>query len=98
MKMYVVVRSDMSKSQQAVQAGHALAELLIKKNVGWKNGTLVYLVVSNEKKLQKLFQSVPTRNKAAFLEPFWDNSMTAFAVYGRDVSDFLKKLPLLSLS
>ena len=95
MKLYVVVRSDMSKAQQAVQAGHALAELLLKKNIGWTNGTLVYLGVKNEKKLRKLFSEVPTRNKKAFHEPFWDNSMTAFAAYGRDVSDFLKKLPLL---
>lgn len=95
MKLYVVVRSDMSKAQQAVQAGHALAELLMKKKIGWTNGTLVYLAVSNEKKLKKLFEQVPTRNKKAFTEPFWDNSMTAFAAYGRDVSDFLKKLPLL---
>lgn len=95
MKLYVVVRSDMSKAQQAVQGGHALAELLLRKKIGWTNGTLVYLGVKDEKALKKLFKKVPTRNKQAFLEPFWDNSMTAFAAYGRDVSDFLKKLPLL---
>lgn len=95
MKLYVVVRSDMSKSQQAVQAGHALAELLLKKKIGWTNGTLVYLGVKDEKTLKKLFKKVPTKNKKEFLEPFWDNSMTAFAAYGRDVSDFLRKLPLL---
>lgn len=97
MKMYVVVRSDMSKSQQAVQAGHALAELLVKKKVGWKNGTLVYLAVSDEKKLAKLFKKVPAKKKVVFREPFWDHSMTAFAAYGREVSDFLRKLPLLRL-
>ncbi len=95
MKLYVVVRSDMSKAQQAVQAGHALAELLITKNISWKNGTLVYLALPNEKKLKAMYEKVPTRNKAKFEEPFWDNSMTAFAAYGRDVSDFLRKLPLL---
>lgn len=95
LKMYVVVRSDMSKAQQAVQGGHALAELLLKKRVSWKNGTLIYLSVSNEKKLRKLMKKVPTKNKIAFHEPFWDDSMTAFACFGRDVSKFLKKLPLL---
>lgn len=95
MKLYVVVRTDLSKSQQAVQAGHAVAEILIKKRIGWKNGTLIYLSQSNEKKLRKLFQNVPTKNKVAFHEPFWDNQMTAFAAYGRDVAEFLRKLELL---
>lgn len=95
MKLYIVVRSDMSKAQQAVQAGHAVAEILIRKRIGWKNGTLIYLSQSNEKKLRKLFDKVPTKNKIAFHEPFWDDSMTAFAAYGREVSDFLRKLPLL---
>lgn len=95
MKMYVVVRTDLSWPQCAVQGGHALAELLRKKNTGWKNGTLIYLAVDDEKKLRKLYKKCPTRKKAKFLEPYWDNEMTAFAAYGRKVSDFLKKLPLL---
>jgi peptidyl-tRNA hydrolase len=95
MKLYIVVRSDMSKAQQAVQAGHAVAEILIRKRISWKNGTLIYLSQSSEKKLRKLFEKVPTKNKIAFHEPFWDNSMTAFAAYGREVSEFLRKLPLL---
>lgn len=97
MKMYVVVRGDMSKSQQAVQAGHALAQLLITKKVGWKNGTLIYLSVPSERKLRNLLNKVPTKNKAYFCEPFWDNSLTAFAAYGREVGEFLKELPLVKL-
>lgn len=47
-KLYVVTRSDLTKSQQAVQAGHALAEFLLTQKTTWDNGTLVYLKVANE--------------------------------------------------
>ena len=54
MKLYVVVRDDLSVPQKAVQAGHALAEFLIKNETSWNNGTLVYLRVPNEEHLRKL--------------------------------------------
>ena len=52
-KLYVLVRKDLSKSQQAVQAGHAVAEFLLRgPSTFWGNGTLVYLGVHNETELK----------------------------------------------
>ena len=52
-KLYVLVRKDLPKSQQAVQAGHAVAEYLLRgPSTVWGNGTLVYLGVRNEHELK----------------------------------------------
>jgi len=52
-KLYVLVRKDLSKSQQAVQAGHVVAEYLLRgPHTMWDNGTLVYLGVRNENELK----------------------------------------------
>lgn len=52
-KLYVLVRKDLSKSQQAVQAGHAVAEYLLRGPLTiWGNGTLIYLGIKNEEELK----------------------------------------------
>lgn len=45
MKLYILVRRDLSKSQQAVQAGHAVAEFCRRFP---EYRTLVYLAVTEE--------------------------------------------------
>jgi peptidyl-tRNA hydrolase len=93
-KLYVLVRSDLSKSQQAVQAGHAVAEFCKSEahrsgwvgrdytNLPWRwtNGTLVYLKVRDECELREWANKID--NHHPFYEPDIGNQMTAFAVLG----------------
>ena len=88
MKMYVLIRKDLSKSQQAVQGGHAVAEYLLNyKDIVWDNGTLVYLAIKDEDNLKdwerKLRQL--NLNHSIFLEPDIDYQMTAIATVTGDL-------------
>jgi hypothetical protein len=94
-KLFVLVRSDLTKGQQAIQAGHAVAEFLLRVPTSWNNGTLVYLSVANESELDywadrfKIF-GIPF---AGFREPDKNNELTAIGVVCDD--HFFKKLKLL---
>ena len=94
-KLYVVTRQDLSKSQQAVQAGHALATfLLAEKSTCW-NGTLVYLKVNDEVALKHLTKALEYSNinHVSFKEPDIGNELTAIASLGNN--KFFKGLKLL---
>jgi len=56
MKLFVIVRKDLSHSQRAVQAGHAIAQFMV-DNPGnaWRNQTLVLLGVKDERALTKWY-------------------------------------------
>lgn len=96
LKLYVLVRKDLKHtSHRAVQGGHALAQLLLTHDLKWKNGTLIYLAVKDEKALKRLYKKLPCKKKAFFKEPHWDNSLTAIAAYGKKLPHFLRKFPLL---
>jgi len=82
-KLYVLVRKDLSKSQQAVQAGHVVAEYLLRgPKTLWGNGTLVYLTVRNEHELKKWAGKISGKGHyvVAFREPDRQNEFTAIAV------------------
>ncbi len=82
--LYVITRTDLSKSQQAVQAGHALAEYLLMNDTTWGNGTLVYLKVRNEKELYSLTKNLE-RSKidcTVFREPDFGWQLTAITSLG----------------
>lgn len=85
-KLYVITRTDLSKSQQAVQAGHALAEFLITKNTSWDNGTLVYLKVNDESELKSLTKKLDCSNipHVSFKEPDIGWQLTAVASLGNN--------------
>ena len=82
MKLYVIVRKDLSVSQRAVQAGHAVAQFLLYGPFSrWKNGTLIYLGIKNLKRLEKLIYQLKNNNinYVEFREPDIGNQITAIA-------------------
>jgi hypothetical protein len=95
MILYVIVRKDLTSSQQAVQAGHAVAEYLLENPVNWKNETLIYLGVKGLAQLENIkrklkFQNI---NYIEWKEPDLNNETTAIA---SDRSNkIFKKLNLL---
>lgn len=91
-KLYVLVRSDLSSAQKAVQAGHAVAAFCSdefrrshwngrdRETIlpRWDNETLVYLKVQNLKELQEWYELCKS-DAVAFYEPDIGMEMTAFA-------------------
>lgn len=95
-KLYVLVRSDLSKAQQAVQAGHAVAEFCRAEAARggpwrWTNGTLVYLRVRDLEALREWHERL--ENCCPFFEPYYKNQMTAFAILGKQPG--FEELPLM---
>jgi hypothetical protein len=81
-KLFVIVRKDLTPSQQAVQAGHALASYLLHSlNLRWKNEILVYLGVKNGFHLEKIKYKFKQAgiNFVEFNEPDLNNETTAIA-------------------
>jgi len=76
------VRKDLSVSQRAVQAGHAVAEFCLHSpSTSWSNGTLIYLGVRNLNQLEKLMYQLNNENITffEFREPDLYNQVTAIA-------------------
>ena len=99
-KLYLVVRSDLSQAQQAVQAAHALQEYNIlhpERAREWhaSSNTLAFLTVLNEEALAKLVERAGCRGVsfAAFTEPDLSDALTALAI-GPDGKNITRDLPL----
>ena len=94
MKLFVVVRRDLTPSQSAVQGGHALAEYMLNSS-RWKNSTLVYLGIKNLRSLERLKYRLDQEGTKyyEFREPDIGNQPTAISC---DVgSKLFEKLNLL---
>jgi hypothetical protein len=74
------VRKDLTYSQRAVQAGHALAEYMLNSSQ-WKNSTLIYLGVRDLRQLEKLKRKLEHAEieHYPFYEPDLSNQITAIA-------------------
>lgn len=81
-RLYTLIRSDLPKNYQAVQAGHAVAQFALEYPNDWRNETLIYLRVKDEEELQIWNQRFAELgvNQTPFQEPDLDNEMTALAV------------------
>lgn len=99
MKLYVLVRKDMSLSQIAVQAGHAVGEWCksFPLSVDDWNDTLVYLGVKDEEELQAWANVLMKHSRCReWREGYWNNSLTSLAVLGSpEVKELVKELKLV---
>jgi peptidyl-tRNA hydrolase len=96
MKLYVIVRKDLSHSQRAVQAGHALAEYLLHSPLfRWRNETLIYLGVKGLRQLKNVKNKLEQNGieHFAFYEPDLNNEITAIA--SDEESKIFEKMNLL---
>ena len=90
-KLYVLIRSDLPKNYQAVQAGHAVAEYMLECPGAWQNETLVYLRVRNEAELEEWSERLHEMYiiRCPFFEPDINDQMTALAVLSSPKTDEL---------
>ena len=96
-RLYVLVRTDFNnRTYSAVQAGHALAEYMLKYPEDWSNQTLVYLGVDDEIDLEIWVNRLREAGHRVveFREPDIGDQLTAISVMGAD--RLLRRLPLLT--
>lgn len=95
-KLFVIVRKDLTPSQAAVQAGHAVASYLLHSRcLRWQNEILIYLGVKNLRKLEHLRFNFKKNNISyvEFREPDMNNEITAIVT--DEKNKFVERLNLL---
>lgn len=96
-RLYVLIRGDLTKSQQAVQGGHAVAQFCLTYPDTWKNEYLIFLRAKSHMDLVVWREKLRAKGYmiAEFKEPDLNNETTAVAAFGPDVAEMLANLPLL---
>lgn len=93
-KLFVLVDRTLTRSQQAVQACHAVAEFALEYGDTWDHQSLVLLGVDGEIELDNWLQDkLSGKDRVGFFESYWDNRLTAVACHGCD--EAVSGLPLL---
>ena len=98
---YIITRQDLPNPQKAVQGTHAAIEYFNNNGFNKSHPSLVYVVVKNEFKLQKLMDKLLENsiNFNIFREPSYENSITAICTESLDEldirRDILKRYMLL---
>jgi len=87
-RIYILVRSDLSLGQKAVQSCHALIELSNQCRLE-PHPTVIVLSISSEQRLWQEMRRVLSHGLETypFYEPDLDESLTAFAVLVRSLSE-----------
>ena len=86
MKLYILIRKDLPPAYRACQAGHALAEFMLRQPTQaqeWGNHTLIYLETEDEEELKFWGDKLTYKEIAweGFKEPDLDHQLTAIACY-----------------
>ena len=101
-KLYILIRSDISPEQQAVQAGHAVAKFCQDHpGIAWRNGKLIYLSVKDHDSIEmwqriivKMTQDTPLMG--VWRDPdYYGTQEVAMYVYGGEAEEILRDLPLM---
>jgi len=92
-KLFVLIDKRLSRSQQAVQACHAVAEFALKYGNQWEHRSMVLLAVDGGDQLEEWTGKLADCRFVEFREPYYDNRMTAIACHGCD--ELIKELRLL---
>lgn len=88
LKLYVLVRKDLSFEQQAVQSSHAVAKFILNyPGSSWDNGTLVLLGVEDEDDLHYWADAIKDGgvDRAVFYEPDVSSDTSLAFVYDTTV-------------